>query len=173
MIFGQRYFKSRFGKYCDVHWLPDTFGYSSQLPQICRAAGMPSFFTQKLSWSQFNNFPHTTFNWIGLDGTQVLTHMTPVNTYNAGATVQDAINGVKNHKNLEVTDISLLPFGNGDGGGGAVPPMLENLRRLRSVANHHSDLPKIGYGEGRSISEMYQAILKQTEWVSQGIGRPW
>lgn len=59
MIFGQRYFKSRFGKYCDVHWLPDTFGYSSQLPQICRLAGMPSFFTQKLSWSQFNTFPHT------------------------------------------------------------------------------------------------------------------
>lgn len=73
MIFGQRYFKSRFGSYCDVHWLPDTFGYSSQLPQICRLAGMPSFFTQKLSWSQFNNFPHTTFNWVGLDGTQVLT----------------------------------------------------------------------------------------------------
>lgn len=78
MIFGQRYFKSRFGKYCDVHWLPDTFGYSSQLPQICRLAGMDYFFTQKLSWSQFNGFPHTTFNWVGIDGSQVLTHMTPV-----------------------------------------------------------------------------------------------
>ena len=78
MIFGQRYFKFHFGSYCDVHWLPDTFGYSSQLPQICQLAGMPSFFTQKLSWSQFNNFPHTTFNWVGLDGSQVLTHMTPV-----------------------------------------------------------------------------------------------
>lgn len=92
--------------------------------------------------------------------------MTPVNTYNAGANVNDAVNSIRNHKNLEVTDISLLPFGNGDGGGGAVPPMLESLRRLRSAANEHSDLPKIGYGKGRSVSEMYQAILKQTEYVA-------
>ena len=25
-----------------------------------------------------NTFPHTTFNWVGIDGTQVLCHMTPV-----------------------------------------------------------------------------------------------
>ncbi len=24
-----------------------------------------------------NVFPHSTFNWVGIDGTQVLTHMTP------------------------------------------------------------------------------------------------
>lgn len=30
-----------------------------------------------------NSFPHNTFNWVGLDGTQVLAHMTPVNNYNS------------------------------------------------------------------------------------------
>ena len=25
-----------------------------------------------------NVFPHSTFNWVGIDGTQVLSHMTPV-----------------------------------------------------------------------------------------------
>lgn len=31
------------------------------------------------SWaSRSNRFPHTTFNWVGIDGTQVLAHMTPV-----------------------------------------------------------------------------------------------
>jgi alpha-mannosidase len=25
-----------------------------------------------------NVFPHNTFNWVGIDGTQVLCHMTPV-----------------------------------------------------------------------------------------------
>lgn len=25
-----------------------------------------------------NTFPHSTFNWVGIDGTQVLCHMTPV-----------------------------------------------------------------------------------------------
>lgn len=28
-----------------------------------------------------NVFPHSTFNWVGIDGTQVLCHMTPVGMY--------------------------------------------------------------------------------------------
>jgi alpha-mannosidase len=55
VIFGQRYFRSRFGKLCETFWLPDSFGYASQLPQLARWAGMNHFFTQKLSWSQFND----------------------------------------------------------------------------------------------------------------------
>lgn len=49
-LYGQRYFKSRFGAYCREAWLPDTFGYASQLPQILRLAGLNYFFTQKVSF---------------------------------------------------------------------------------------------------------------------------
>lgn len=48
-LYGQRYFKSRFGDYCREAWLPDTFGYASQLPQILRQARLKYFFTQKVS----------------------------------------------------------------------------------------------------------------------------
>ena len=48
-LYGQRYFKDRFGSYCREAWLPDTFGYASQLPQILRLAGLNYFFTQKVS----------------------------------------------------------------------------------------------------------------------------
>ncbi|KAJ2194116.1 Glycoside hydrolase, 38 vacuolar alpha mannosidase, partial [Coemansia sp. RSA 530] len=48
-LLGQRFYKQHFGQTCDVFWLPDTFGYSSQLPQIVRLAGAKYFFTQKLS----------------------------------------------------------------------------------------------------------------------------
>src|SRR5688500_3024991 len=47
-ILGRRYFESRFGARCTTFWLPDTFGYSAQLPQLCRLSGMSRFFTQKL-----------------------------------------------------------------------------------------------------------------------------
>ena len=43
-LYGQRFFESHFGQRCTTFWLPDTFGYSSQLPQICRLAGMTRFF---------------------------------------------------------------------------------------------------------------------------------
>lgn len=48
-LYGQRYFKRKFGEYCREAWLPDTFGYASQLPQILRLAGLTYFFTQKVS----------------------------------------------------------------------------------------------------------------------------
>lgn len=51
MIFGQRFFESRFGKRSKTAWLPDTFGLTGALPQLIRLAGMNNFFTQKLSWN--------------------------------------------------------------------------------------------------------------------------
>jgi len=60
-MYGQRFFESHFGFRCKTFWLPDTFGYSAQLPQIVRSAGMHYFFTQKLSWNNINKFPNTVF----------------------------------------------------------------------------------------------------------------
>ena len=47
---------------------------------------MRRFVTQKLSWNRTNRFPHSTFWWEGIDGTRVLTHFPPVDTYNAEVT---------------------------------------------------------------------------------------
>ncbi|KAK7001722.1 glycoside hydrolase family 38 protein [Favolaschia claudopus] len=161
MLYGQRYFESRFGVRCEVGWLPDSFGLTGALPQLMRGAGMKYFFTQKLSWNNINNFPHTTFNWVGIDGTQVLCHMTPVDTYTAQATVGDVNRAVAGHKNLESSDTSLLVFGNGDGGGGPLPKMLENLRRIRAVTNTHRELPPVHMG--RSVDQFFDYLDKSSE----------
>ena len=47
-LYGQRYFQEKFGVRCREAWLPDTFGYASQLPQILRLSGIDYFFTQKV-----------------------------------------------------------------------------------------------------------------------------
>ncbi|KAJ7639802.1 glycoside hydrolase family 38 protein [Mycena polygramma] len=161
MVFGQRYFESRFGVRCETGWLPDSFGLTAAMPQLLRGAGMKYFFTQKLSWNNINNFPHTTFNWVGLDGTQVLCHMTPVDTYTAQATVGDVNRAVAGHKNLESSDTSLLVFGNGDGGGGPLPGMLENLRRIRAVTNTHRELPPVNIGH--SVDEFFDHLSERSD----------
>ena len=46
LIYGQRYFESRFGMRSHVGWLPDSFGLTGALPQIMRGAGMEYFFTE-------------------------------------------------------------------------------------------------------------------------------
>ncbi|KAJ7020033.1 glycosyl hydrolases family 38 N-terminal domain-containing protein [Mycena alexandri] len=161
MLYGQRYFEKKFGVRCETGWLPDSFGLTGALPQLLRGAGMKYFFTQKLSWNNINTFPHSTFNWVGIDGTQVLCHMTPVDTYTAQATVGDVNRAISNHKNLESSDTSLLVFGNGDGGGGPLPKMLENLRRIRAVTNTHRELPPVVMG--RSVDEFFDHLSARSD----------
>ena len=86
IVHGQRWFESRFGQRCTEVWIPDVFGYPAGMPQLYAAGGMQRFVTQKLSWNTTNRFPHHTFWWEGLDGTRVLTHFPPVDTYNAEIT---------------------------------------------------------------------------------------
>ncbi|TFK68127.1 glycoside hydrolase family 38 protein [Pluteus cervinus] len=160
-LYGQRYFESRFGIRCETAWLPDSFGLTGAFPQLIRGAGMKYFFTQKLSWNNINVFPHSTFNWVGIDGSQVLCHMTPVDTYTAQATVGDVMKGLTNHKNVESSDKALLVFGNGDGGGGPLNKMLENLRRIRAVNNNFRELPPINMGH--SVEDFFGVLEKDTK----------
>jgi alpha-mannosidase len=130
IVFGQRYFEEKFGRRCTEVWIPDVFGYPAGLPQVFAAGGMHRFVTQKLSWNKQNTFPHSTFWWEGLDGSRVLTHFPPVDTYNAEITPEEFDFSITNFKDHAWSTDSLMPFGHGDGGGGPTREMLERARRL-------------------------------------------
>uniref|UniRef100_A0A6Q2XDK7 alpha-mannosidase n=1 Tax=Esox lucius TaxID=8010 RepID=A0A6Q2XDK7_ESOLU len=130
---GQCFFKKEFGNYCREFWLPDTFGYSAQLPQIMQGSGITRFLTQKLSWNLVNTFPHNTFFWEGLDGSQVLTHFPPGNSYEMKGKVEDLVNTVKNNKDKGRANHSAALFGFGDGGGGPTQLMLDRLDRVQDT----------------------------------------
>jgi alpha-mannosidase len=133
LLFGQRFFERELGRRCTELWQPDVFGYTAQLPQLMRLAGMSRFLTQKLSWNRFTRPEHHTFTWQGLDGSEVLTHFPPADTYNAQATVAELRHGVRDYRDHERSRESLLVFGHGDGGGGPTRAMLERLRRARDL----------------------------------------
>ncbi|KAI9257901.1 galactose mutarotase-like domain-containing protein [Sporodiniella umbellata] len=133
MLLGQRFLEKHFGKRTRVFWLPDSFGYSAQLPQVLKESGCDYFFTQKLSWNNINKFPRTTFWWTGIDDTRILAHLTPAETYTASVTPAELHKCTRNNHDLERTNHSLLVYGHGDGGGGPTPEMLERLQRLKSV----------------------------------------
>ncbi|MDD5200980.1 MAG: glycoside hydrolase family 38 C-terminal domain-containing protein [Terrimicrobiaceae bacterium] len=132
-LHGKRFFRKEFGWDCKEFWNPDVFGYSGALPQIIKQAGMDYFLTQKLAWNQFNKPRHQNFLWQGIDGSRVLTHFPPTETYNAlcgQAIVQDLLiheRGVVDH---DRTNEGFLLYGYGDGGGGPTTHMLEVLDRV-------------------------------------------
>lgn len=133
IVYGQRYFTEKFGAPSREVWIPDVFGYPAGLPQLFTAGGMDRFVTQKLSWNKQNRFPHHTFRWEGLDGSQVLTHFPPVDTYNAEITPGEIAHSVRSFKEHVWSDVSLMPFGHGDGGGGPTREMLERAHRLAAI----------------------------------------
>jgi alpha-mannosidase len=132
-IYGQRFFEEEFGIRCREFWSPDAFGYCGQLPQLLRLAGMTRFMTQKLSWSRFNPPEHHTFTWQGDDGSEVLAHFLPADTYNSEATIPELVKAGRDFKDHDSSGASLYLFGYGDGGGGPTRTMLETLRRAADL----------------------------------------
>ncbi|KAF3762408.1 family 38 glycoside hydrolase [Cryphonectria parasitica EP155] len=162
-VYGQRFFEANFGDRSKTFWLPDTFGYSAQLPQLCRLAGMDRFLTQKLSWNNINNFPHTTFNWVAIDGSQVMCHMPPSETYTANAHYGDVKRSISKHKSMDQDHTSLLVFGKGDGGGGPLVEHIEKLRRCRGMADTTGTgaVPRIHMG--KTVDDFFDQLLPKSD----------
>ncbi|WP_427017623.1 alpha-mannosidase [Pseudarthrobacter sp. P1] len=132
-VHGKRFFLDEFGIETQEVWLPDSFGYSAALPQLVKLAASKWFLTQKISWNTVNKFPHHTFNWEGIDGSQVFTHFPPIDTYNSDLSGRELAHAVRNFQEKGQATRSLAPFGWGDGGGGPTREMLARAKRNKSL----------------------------------------
>ncbi|MBD2867231.1 alpha-mannosidase [Paenibacillus arenilitoris] len=133
VLYGKRYFLEEFGQEMKTLWMPDVFGYTASLPQILKKAGVDCMMTQKLSWSMYNKHPHHTFLWEGIDGSQVLTHMPPEDTYNSPAAPRSIVKAEQEYLDKNISDRCLMLFGIGDGGGGPGEEHLERLSREKNL----------------------------------------
>jgi alpha-mannosidase len=162
-LYGQRFFRKEFGMTCEEFWEPDVFGYSAALPQILRQAGIKNFLTIKLSWNQFNKLPSHTFWWEGIDGSQVLTHFPPADTYNSLADVKEVHYSMTNYKDLDRSREAYLLFGFGDGGGGPTRAMLEQVQRMRDI----DGLPRV---EMRTPGDFFERLAENGEEFVRWVG---
>lgn len=133
ILYGKRYFQKEFGQEMKSLWMPDVFGYTASLPQLLRKSGVDYMMTQKLSWSVYNKHPHHTFHWQGIDGSQVLMHMPPEDTYNSPAAPRSIVKAETEYLDKNVSDHCLMLFGIGDGGGGPGEEHLERLAREKNL----------------------------------------
>ena len=153
LLCGQRWFERELGRRHRVAWLPDCFGFTPALPQLLRGAGIDSFFTIKLNWSETNRFPHDLFWWEGLDGSRVLTHcfdndaptsasnLGGLGGYNGEPTPGALLAVWRNSRGRLVHPESLFTMGFGDGGGGPTTDMAERVRELAAFPA----LPELSY----------------------------
>lgn len=130
LLYGQRYIAEKFGSITKVAWLPDSFGFSWQLPQIFKQSGIEYFVTGKLHWNDTTQFPHGVFWWRSPDGTELLTLMSPPNKTGVMDTNPITMTdyAIAWEKQTGLQDAFWLP-GVGDRGGGPSRDMLEVGRR--------------------------------------------
>lgn len=152
ILYGKRYFKQKFNKETNYLWLPDVFGYSVAMPQILKLSNIDTFITTKISWNDTNRLPYDTFDWVGLDGSKVLTHFITATdnaqstfyTYNGVANPETILQSWNVYQNKAYTDKLLVAYGYGDGGGGVNREMLENIKAMKQlpfVPEIHNEFP--------------------------------
>ena len=127
VLYGQKYAREKFGKIATIAWLPDSFGFSWQLPQIFVRGGLQTFVTQKLLWNDTTQFPHNLFWWQSPDGSRILSYLS--------APIGEEIDPIKmaryarSWQQKTDCDTALWLYGVGDRGGGPTRDMLQVARQ--------------------------------------------
>ncbi|MDO7908175.1 alpha-mannosidase [Paenibacillus sp. JX-17] len=127
MLYGQRFYLQEFGKTSSIEWLPDTFGYCASLPQILQHGGIEYFMTTKLGWNDTNVFPYDLFQWVGIDGTAMLSYLN--HGVNEHTLPKDIHEHWQSYREKAIHPEQMLLYGHGDGGGGVTREMLEYIDR--------------------------------------------
>ncbi|NES97269.1 MAG: alpha-mannosidase, partial [Desertifilum sp. SIO1I2] len=130
ILYGQHYCLTKFGQVSKIAWLPDSFGFCWQLPQLLKLGQIEYFVTQKLRWNDTTLFPHQVFWWRSPEGSQILSLMS--------APIGEGIDPVKMgnyavewQSQTHLKD-ALWLFGVGDRGGGPTRDMLEIAQRWQT-----------------------------------------
>lgn len=136
---GKRFHRENFNVDPKTVWLPDTFGYSANLPQIMEKSGLEYFVTSKLSWNDTDRHPYDTFFWRGIDGTVTKAQLITAQaydseqiftTYNGDLSVSETMGAWKRYEPKAAYNEVVMSYGYGDGGGGPTRAMIERGIRL-------------------------------------------
>ena len=182
---GTRWWASRFGDAAKQRhlYLPDTFGFPASLPQIAQQSGLDTFITNKIAWNEVNDFPHVTFRWRGIDGTDIVSHMTPGHNYNSEIAPSDLLAAERNviEKDHATPSQWLQPFGYGDGGGGPTQQQIDRVHasaeagglpatRFGRVDTFCDDLcrtPSLPVWDGELYMEGHRGIYTSQAWLKR------
>lgn len=144
-LYAKRYFKEKFGVDVKIGWLPDSFGFNWNMPQVYHKCGIDYFVTHKLKWqTELNDppvpFPYHIFWWEAPDGSRVLAFHT-VGDYNNQVLPAQMLEYLGTLKSVHGVDKLLILYGKGDHGGGPMPEMIDRAE----AAMHDPNFPTVRF----------------------------
>lgn len=155
-LYGETFLDREFGHHSRVAWLPDTFGYQGNMPQILKKCGLDYFYSYKLHWQAAEEFPYGDFRWKGIDGSEVIaaTIKNHCSGYNGDPRPRDFRETKADFKQIGEVDEILYPYGYGDGGGGPNSREVEYAERLKD----YPGLPRSEITTAQGFFDKLEAI---------------
>jgi alpha-mannosidase len=127
-LYAKRYFRNKFGVNVKVCWIPDSFGFNWNLPQILARSGFEAFISKRIHLDDTRNFPHRLFWWQGPDGSKVLTYI-PRDGYMHDLDGEHVIDFLKQEQKEAGLGKEFVMYGVGNHGGGPTMQMLDKASR--------------------------------------------
>ena len=156
ILYGKNYFATHFNQDITIAWLPDTFGFTGQLPQILINSDFTLFITQKIKWNDTNIFPHQLFWWEGIDASRILTYFS--NDIGKGTDAVEIMEFATGQMaKTQLNDVLWL-YGVGDHGGGATAGMLQDLEQWEKSLF----APKINHCLAKEFAQILMQNITET-----------
>jgi alpha-mannosidase len=148
-LYGQRYFREKFGVTANVGYNVDSFGHVNSLPQILLKSGLPNYVFMRPHPHE-QSLPSRLFWWQSDDGSRVLTFRIPYEYCTSGKELDQHIERCAQEFRNGVEGLMCF-YGVGNHGGGPTRENLESIRRLQ----HDPSLPKLEFSTpSRYFAEM-------------------
>jgi alpha-mannosidase len=127
-LYGQHYFKSRFGKTATVGYNVDSFGHNGMLPQILKKSGLPYYIFMRPDPNE-KLLPSRVFWWESPDGSRVLTLRLPAPYGTWAADISAHIDYCAGVIHPPLEEMACF-YGVGDHGGGPTIANIECILKL-------------------------------------------
>ena len=152
-LYGQRYFKEKFGVTATVGYNVDSFGHHAMLPQILKKSGLDHYVFRRPS-PQEKGLPGPCFWWESDDGSRVLAFRIPYEYCTWGKDLEKYVRRCLGELKDPVRQLMCF-YGVGNHGGGPTRENIESIHRMR----HDPALPRLIF----STPERYFAAVLADE----------
>lgn len=136
ILYGNGYFRNKFGVESNDIFLPDCFGFGRALPSIAAHSGLTGFSTQKLTWGGSVDVPFDIGRWTGKDGKGIWCALKPGNYVTIADNLRKNKNALANLKeNSEKYGLekTFVYEGTGDRGGAPSKISVRNINKAKKL----------------------------------------
>ncbi len=151
-LYGQKYFKSRFGITCKTGFNIDSFGHNANLPQLLLHCGMSCYVFMRPEEHE-KNLDDAVFKWRALSGDEVTVYRLPLHYSNFKQSVAEKLQSLSSYPSYKSNTSWMLFYGVGNHGGG---PTKEQIAQIIAEQNSNKDF-KIKFG---AVDDFFNAIEK-------------